>query len=309
MSDRLLGNRADFSAEFPSITDAKGVSLNDALLWAARRLAASGSTTPRLDAEVLLGHVLGLSRTQLYAHGDDLLTARQARQYEGLVRRRAAHEPAAYLVGQRAFYDLELAVDHRVLIPRPETEHLVEEALVWGRSHQPSEGRPLRVVDVGTGSGALAIVLARHLPQAHVWAVDISAKALEVAACNLRRYSLEGRVMLLCADLLGAFASAFELIVANLPYIGQEELSSLPQDVIDYEPRVALDGGEEGLGVIRRLLAQAPERLASPGLLLLEIGHGQGAHVLEMAHFYLPDATVSLLRDYAGLERVVRVER
>ena len=167
----------------------------------------------------------------------------------------------------------------------------------------------MRVVDVGTGSGALAVVLARHLPQAQVWAVDISAEALAVAACNVGHYSLEERVTLVCADLLGAFGGRFDLIVANLPYISREALLSLPQDVAGYEPQVALDGGDEGLEVIRRLLAQAPERLASPGLLLLEIDHRQGDRVMEMAQENLPGAKVSLLRDYAGLERVVRVER
>jgi release factor glutamine methyltransferase len=309
MSDRLSGGKAEPSAMLPSVPCAEGMSLREALLWAARLIAASGSTTPRLDAEVLLGHVLGLSRAQLHAHWDDPLTSAQARRYAELVPRRAAHEPVAYLLGQKPFYDLELYVDRRALIPRPETEHLLEEALAWGQAHQPHEGRPLRVVDVGTGSGALAIVLARHLPQAQVWAGDISPEALALAARNLGRYDLRERVMLVCTDLLSAFGGQFDLIVANLPYISRGELPSLPRDVAEYEPQVALDGGEEGLEMIRRLLAQAPERLASPGLLLLEIDHRQGDKVLEMAQAHLPDAEVTLLRDYAGLERVVRAER
>jgi len=305
MSDRPSGDRAIL----PPVTRAGGVPLREALLWATRLIAASGSATSRLDAEVLLGHVLGLSRAQLHAHWDDPLAAAQAERYTELVRRRAAHEPVAYLICARPFHDLDLYVDRRALIPRPETEHLAEEALAWVQAHQPCKGRPLRVVDVGTGSGALAVVLARQIPQAQVWAVDISAEALAVAAHNVSRYGLERRVTLVCADLLGAFGSQFDLIVANLPYISREELPSLPQDVAGYEPQVALDGGEEGLEVIRRLLAQAPERLASPGLLLLEIDHRQGDRVMEMAQENLPGAKVSLLRDYAGLERVVRVER
>ena len=288
---------------------AGGMPLREVLFWATRLIAAGTSATPRLDAEVLLGHVLGLGRAQLHAHWDDPLAAAQAERYAELIRRRAAHEPVAYLIGARSFYDLDLYVDRRALIPRPETEHLAEEALAWVQAHQPCKGRPLRVVDVGTGSGALAVVLARHLPQAQVWAVDISAEALAVAACNVGRYGLQGRVLLLCADLLSTFGGLFDLIVANLPYISREALLSLPQDVAGYEPQVALDGGEEGLEVIRRLLAQAPERLASPGLLLLEIDHRQGDRVMEMAQENLPEAKVSLLHDYAGLERVVRVER
>ena len=307
-SVKLLGDRMDLSIESLSPAELGQVSLGEAILRATHRLAASGSMTPRLDAEVLLGYVLGLSRAQLNARWDEPLTAEQAERYAELVHRRAEHEPVAYLIGQKAFYDLQLYVDRRALIPRPETEHLVEEALAWGRAWQSDEGQPLRAVDVGTGSGALAIALARHL-QAHVWAVDISAEALAVAAYNVGRYNLEGRVMLLCADLLSAFGGRFDLIVANLPYVRQEDLPSLPQDVIGYEPWVALDGGEDGLAVIRRLLSQAHEHLASPGLLLLEIGHGQGDRVLEIARSHLPEATISLLHDYAGLERVVRVER
>lgn len=309
MSARLLGDEAARPIEQLALAGHEGISIGRAILWATRCIAASGSVTPRLDAEVLLGYILGLSRAQLNARWDELLAVGQFDRYAELVRRRVAHEPVAYLIGQKAFYDIQLYVGRGAFIPRPETEHLVEEALAWARTLPLAENSPLRVVDVGTGSGALAVALARHLPQARMWAVDISAEALAIAARNLNRYGLEGRVLLLCADLLSAFGEPFDLIVANLPYVRRGDLASLPQDIIGYEPCEALDGGEDGLEVIRRLLDQAPGRLAVPGLLLLEIGHGQGKQVKEVAQACLPDATVSLLHDYAGLERVVRVER
>lgn len=288
--------------------ECQGMSVADALRWATRALVAGGSATPRLDAEVLLGHLLALGRAQLYVHWDDPLDALSARRYTGLIRRRVAHEPVAYLVGARAFYDLNLMVDEHVLIPRPETEHMVEAALAWAQERHVS-WQPLRVVDVGTGSGALAIVMARHLVSAEVWATDVSPGALRVTAGNLRCYHLSERVTLLCGDLLAPLAGPFDLILANLPYVARKEIETLAPDVTDYEPRLALDGGEDGLDLIRRLLLQVPPRLARPGLLLLEIDHRQAEAVLVLVRQHLPDAVATLLADYAGLERVVRVER
>jgi release factor glutamine methyltransferase len=273
----------------------------EALSDATQRLVTGGSETPRLDAELLLGHVLDLTRTQLHAHWQDALDAATAQGYADLVQRREAHEPVAYLLGQRAFYDVELKVNKHVLIPRPETEQLVEEALRWSRT----QTKPLHVVDVGTGSGALALVLARHLSQARVWAVDLSRAALDVAARNLRHYGLQERVTLVQSDLLGAMAGPFDLIVANLPYIPRQDLATLQADVRDYEPRLALDGGEDGLDLIRRLLMQVPQRLAAPGLLLLEIEQRQGEAVLALLQQHLPQAETRVLCDYAGLPRVV----
>jgi release factor glutamine methyltransferase len=282
------------------------VTVGAAVQWAARLLAANKSATPRLDAEVLLGYLLSVERTQLYVRWDDPLDAGNVQRFEGLVARRMAREPVAYLIGKRAFYDLDLYVTSDVLIPRPETEHLLEAALAWG---QRQDARPLRVVDVGTGSGALAVALARHLGHAHVWGVDVSSDALRVAARNVRRYDLERRVSLLCGDLLRPFGILLDLIVANLPYIIKGELDSLMPDVAAYEPRLALDGGADGLDLIRRLLPQVSERLAAPGALFLEIDHQQANGVAELVRRYLPEARITVLRDYAGLERVVCAER
>ena len=283
----------------------QGMRVGDALGWATRKLAASGSETPRLDTEVLLGYVLSLSRTQLYVHWDDPLAEGVVRHYADLILRREAREPVAYLVGERPFFDVDLYVDHRVLIPRPETEHIIDEALSWALRRV---GRLLQVVDVGTGSGALAIVLARRLAHAHVWGVDISVDALRVAAGNVQRYNLKERVTMVCGDLLDSLVGPFDLIVANLPYVTRKELDSVASDIVEHEPRLALDGGEDGLDLIRRLLPQVPERLAKPGLLLLEIDHRQAKAVVDMVHGNLPDAEPSLINDYAGLPRIVRAE-
>ncbi len=285
---------------------ASAPSVREALRWAMRLLAVSGSDSPRLDAEVLLAYVLGVTRSQLPLHWERPLSAEAAEAFTALVRRRAAHEPVAYLVGRRAFYDLDLAVDARVLIPRPETELLVEEALSWARTRK---GLVRRIADVGTGSGALAIALARHIPSARVWGTDLSREALGVARENARRYGLEGRIGWVCCDLLSALAGPFEIIVANLPYIPREEFAALPPDVAMYEPRLALDGGPEGLAVIERLLRQAPERLSRPGLLLMEIDPRQAERAVVLAKASLPEAHVTILPDLAGLDRVVRAVR
>ena len=241
----------------------------------------------------------------MYRHLEDRLADGDRERYCSLVQRRLAHEPIAYILGWRAFYDIELWVDRRALIPRPETEHLVEEALRW--AHATSLAHP-RLADVGTGSGALAIVLARHLPGARVWAVDISWEALQVAARNVRRWGLEGHILLLQGDLMAAIGMPCDLIVANLPYVPAERLPTLPADVADYEPRIALDGGKQGLACIERLLAQAPLCLARPGLLLLEVDDSHAHTVASLAGERLPEADIRVLADLAGLARVVRIE-
>lgn len=276
-----------------------------AVRWAASRLAASGAGTPRLDAELLLGHILGLERTQVLTRRNVCLTADQVARFAALVHRRAQHEPVAYLIGERAFYDITLHVSPDVLIPRPETEHLIEAALAWARAR----GGSMRVADVGTGSGAMAIVLARHLPEAQVWAIDISWAALHVARRNLRRYRLDERVQLVQADLLSPMGEPIDLIVANLPYIDSGEVATLEPNVALYEPHLALDGGAGGIEVMARLVEQLPACLAPTGLALLELDPHQAIPMQAVARHSLPDADLSLVRDYAGLERVLRIER
>jgi release factor glutamine methyltransferase len=276
----------------------------EAFAW-ARAMLAAVSETASLDAQLLLMHVLGVDRAVLVAHSERPLTPEQSATYRDLVQRRAAGVPLPYLTGTRAFYDLDLIVTPEVLIPRPETEHLVEAALAWGRGR-----RGLRVVDVGTGSGAIAVVLAKHLPEAHVWALDISAAAQDVARQNAARYGMLERIEFVSGDLLAPLLSRgqqADLIAANLPYISSDELDTLA--VTRHEPRLALDGGPDGLDLIRRLLDQAPGVLGAGGLLLLEIGAGQGEQVRALAEAAFPGAQVQITPDYAGHERVVSVKR
>lgn len=279
-----------------------GLTVRDALRWATRALRAGGCGSPRLDAEVLLAHTLGAERPQLHLRWDQTLSPALGQTFTALVQRRMAHEPVAYLVGQRAFYDISLRVDARVLIPRPESEHLIEEALRWAAGVAVQ-----RVADVGTGSGALAVTLARHLPHARVWATDRSLDALRLARENAVRYGLEARLSLVCCSLLSALAGPFDLIVANLPYVRRDEIPTLMPDVAAYEPHLALDGGPDGLRHVERLLAEAPSRLARPGLLLLEIDPRQAERVVTLASAQFAQAIVAVLPDLAGLERVVRV--
>ena len=280
-----------------------GATTADALRWAVRNLALAGCESPRLDGELLLAHVLGTSRAGLPLAWDRCLAPEDIRALTALVRRRAAREPLAYLTGRRPFYDLELYVAPGALVPRPETEALVEEVLAWARDRRG----PLRIADVGTGSGALAVTLARHLPGATVVATDLSAEALAVAARNVARYALDGRVALLRADLLAGVAGPLDAVVSNPPYVPSGRLGELAPEIRDHEPREALDGGPDGLDVIRRLLPQAARRLGAGGLLVVEIDETQGAAAAALARNALPGADVAVLPDLAGLDRVLRV--
>ncbi len=276
-----------------------------ALAWARQTLARIPVAEP-LDGPLLLAHVLGCDRTVLLAHPEYPLTPEQETAFRALVARRAEGIPVAYLTGRRAFFDLELLVTPDVLIPRPETEHLVELALTWARGR----GGRLRLIDVGTGSGAIALALARHLPEAQVWAVDLSFAALQVARINAARHGLGKRVHFLQADLLTAWGGPtppFDLIAANLPYIPTVTLADLP--VARHEPLLALDGGLDGLTLIRRLMAQAPRVLTTNGLLLMESEATQGEQVTALAAQAFPGAMIQVHQDYAGLLRVLSVAR
>ncbi|MBI4321843.1 MAG: peptide chain release factor N(5)-glutamine methyltransferase [Chloroflexi bacterium] len=282
--------------------------MREALSWATDLLASiEERDVAQLEAEVLLCHQLRISRAQLHAHLDESLDLEMARRYGFLVERRAAHEPVAYIVGHKEFFGLDFVVDRRVLIPRPETELLVETVLSGlgqGRgviNHAPT------LADVGTGSGAIAISLAVRLPQARIFAADASTDALEVAAINCTRHGVQDRVTLLQGDLLEPVPSLVDVIVANLPYIPSDQLAILPPDIRDYEPLSALDGGADGLDRYRRLFQQSPDYLHRPGLLVAEFGIGQGPAIRHLAAGAFPAATIQLLPDLAGIDRVVLV--
>ena len=279
--------------------------------WGAERLARHGCQDARLDAELLLGHVLGWNRIQLYGHPESKLSEREQAAFVELVGRRARREPLAHILGSWEFRGLDLAVSHDVLIPRPETEMLVDLAkgslldLRREREHGIA-GRPLVVADVGTGSGAIAISIAVEMRDVVVHAIDLSAEALRVAAANCQRHQVGERVTLRKGDLLDGFGRA-DVIVANLPYIRRNLLPGLEPEVSRFEPALALDGGRDGLDLIARLLAQAPDHIEAGGAIWLEIGADQGKAAQSLAREAFPDARISLQQDYAGRDRIVGI--
>jgi release factor glutamine methyltransferase len=277
------------------------VRLAQALHEATEALQAAGIEDAWLEAEVLLRYTLNLDRAHLYAClQEDLSTGDQA-VFHTLLARRLAHEPTAYIVGQREFYGLDLETAPAALIPRPETELLVQEALARHRER-------LLIVDVGTGNGAIAVALAVHLRQAALVAIDLSREALALAARNARRHGVESRISFLQADLLAPLAQAADLIVANLPYVRSEDWEALPPEIREHEPRIALDGGPDGLREIERLLEQAPSHLRPGGSLLVELGPLQAARALALACRCFPGAAARILPDAAGLERLLAVD-
>ncbi len=283
------------------------MTVGDALRRGAGTLRMAGIADPEIEAEILLRHALGFGRAHLFARLTDELAPDTEERFRDLLRRRAQHIPTAYLTGTREFYDLELAVGPGVLIPRPETEHVVEEALHLGREMLQERDR-ITLVDAGTGSGAIALAVAKHLPALRVIATDASPAALAVAGLNAKRLRLAGRVTFLQGDLLDPVHEPIDIVAANLPYIPTEEIATLAPEVRDHEPRQALDGGPDGLRVIARLLGQASHKVRPGGAVILEIGHDQAEPLRCLASEVMPGAVVSFTRDLAGIERVATVE-
>ena len=251
------------------------MTLREALTRATRQLDASPDLCAGAarDAALLLRHALGISHAAQLADPKRRLTPAQQAAFDALVQRRLANEPIQYITGEQEFYGLTLGVTPAVLIPRPETEQLVEAVLA-----ELDPTQPLRILDVGTGSGAIAIALAHHLPRAHVTAVDLSAAALEVAASNAARHGLADRIRFVASDLLDALPPdelPFDFIVSNPPYVPTADRGSLHPQVRDHEPAAALFAGPDGLNVYRRLIPQARTALRPNGILALEIGQGQ----------------------------------
>jgi release factor glutamine methyltransferase len=277
--------------------------------WSQKYLQARGFSSPRLDSELLLAKTLDLSRIGLYTHYDRPISPEEQKQFGALLRRRVAGEPVAYLLGYKDFMDARFRVGPEVLIPRPETELLVEQAIAYLKSIAPQEGLgKLRVLDVGTGSGCIAISIARALPFVEVVAWDICEKALSLACANARDLGVGQRVAFHCVDALSSTgweeAGEFHLLISNPPYIRAEEIPTLSKDVKDYEPLRALQGGEDGLVFYRCMAEQGSKVLSPGGMLLWEIGASQGAEAVGLltAAGWL-NATVS--QDYSALERMV----
>jgi release factor glutamine methyltransferase len=283
------------------------------------QLRAANVPSFTLAAELLLMHALVCDRTWLYTHPETEVEASVARKYFALIARRIAGEPTQYLTGKQEFWGLEFEVTPAVLIPRPETEHIVEVALerlgargikVDMRTGEPS--RPLRIADVGTGSGCLAVALAHELPHAEIFATDISAAALEVARRNAVRRGVSSRLHFFEGDLLGPLSSlsgTLDLIVSNPPYVAQDEAGTLAREVREHEPHAALFGGPSGIEVYARLIEEAGALLRSTGVLVLELGYNGAQDVRGILVAQRNWVNVNVTNDLAGIPRVLAAER
>ena len=279
--------------------------LGEALREARSKLESHGSGDADLEAEVLLRHVLGLDRARFYASLQSDIDAIEKETFHRLLERCLWGEPLAYILGRKEFYGLTLKVNRDVLIPRPETELLVDKALEFARSS--AEDRALAIADVGTGSGAIAIALACNLREAKIYAIDVSSKALDVARENGCNHGVGDRVHFLVGDLLTPLPEPVDLMMANLPYVRRDNLSKAEPELL-FEPREALDGGPDGLDVIRRLIAQAPGYLRRRGALILELDPPQVETIKELTWRMFPGADISVARDLAGLDRMVVIK-
>ncbi len=274
------------------------MTLKQALEQAREILASNDIEDASLESELLLRHTLKIDRVRLYLDLGRELIPKQEEAFWHLVARRRKGEPTAYITGHREFYGLDFHVAPGVLIPRPESELLVEKALDIAH-HQPVT----TVAEIGTGCGAIAISLARHLPEARIYATDISAPALKIARRNCRKHGVADNIRLLAGDMLDPLPEPVDLIIANLPYVKASELPHTGP--VSFEPIVALDGGPAGLEKIRRLCRQASGKLAPRGCLLLEVGQGQAAAVTACLRGLFPSAAIAVTPDLSGIERVV----
>ncbi|HVL53452.1 MAG TPA: HemK/PrmC family methyltransferase [Vitreimonas sp.] len=294
--------------------------VEELLRGGTERLRASGSESPRLDAELLLGHAIGADRTTVVAHPEVLVGEDAEARFKAGLERRAAGEPVAYVRGFKEFHGLAFSTDARALIPRPETERLVELAGAEVRRRlteapRPEGADPLRILDVGTGAGTVAVSLAVALRrrgigrEVEILATDDSPDALELARENAVGHSVGDRVRFLEADLVPpAVGGGWSLVLANLPYVRSDAIDGLPI-AASFEPRHALDGGPDGLAVIARLLDRLPEALTQDGIALLEIGSDQGSAIGTLVGARLPGWRCGVEADLAGHPRVARVER
>ncbi len=276
----------------------------DLLIAAVEKLLAVRDDTAQLDAEVLLMYLLGYSRAQLYARYNEEISEENAERYRQLVARRVQGEPIAYIINHREFMALDFYVDQRVLIPRPETELLLEYT-VKKLLEKGWVGEDAPLVDVGTGSGVIAVYLALRLPKVPIFATDISVEALQVAQINARHFEVQDRLRFLQGNLLEPLPEAVRTIISNPPYT---VLAQVEPDVARFEPNIALDGGPKGLSIYRELLRQAREHLLRPGLIAFEIGSEQAQDVSNLGRFFFPGCQINIYKDYAGLDRVVILE-
>jgi len=274
------------------------VTIKQALSRAREILDANNIEDPSLESELLLRHVLKMSRAELYLAFERELAPKEEQFFWHLIERRLNHEPTAYITGHREFYGLDFYVDPNVLIPRPESELLIEKALKVAQNQTVST-----IAEVGTGCGAIAISLALSLPQTKIYATDISARALEVALFNCQKHGVANRICLLAGDMLDPLPEPVDLVIANLPYIRESELSQI--STLNFEPSLALNGGSDGLEKICQLGTQISDKLCAGGWLLLEIGQGQSQAVTTFLRSRFPSAEITVSPDLSGIDRVV----
>jgi release factor glutamine methyltransferase len=281
--------------------------LKQAVDAAYELLVANDVPSPRLNAELLLMFVLGRERVYLFAHPERELSSEEQYRYDQVIRERARGCPTQYITGHQEFWGLDLLVSPAVLIPRPETEHVVETVLELVKQFDPDPRRRLRMVDVGTGSGCIALALVSELPQADVHAGDISDEALEMARINAARLGLDQRVHFRKSDLLAAFPrDTFDFVVSNPPYVGDSEADKVQKQVRDFEPRIAVFSGKEGIEVYRRLIPQAREALKPGGWFVAEIGFSADEKVKELLAGW---ADIQVTADLQGIPRVIAARR
>jgi release factor glutamine methyltransferase len=277
-------------------------------LYAQRLLTKHNIDDSYFESRTILCHVLGISLAQLYSNPEYVLNPNEFKMLVSLLDKRSNHEPTSYLTGQREFYGINLTVNSDVLIPRPETELLVEQSLETIKQNpRYLKGETISIADIGTGSGAVSIGIASHIDNIKIYAVDISEKALDIAKLNIYKLGLDNKIITLYGNLLDPLTEPVDLIVANLPYIKESDISDLMPEIKYFEPAIALNGGSDGIDKIRNLLFTSIYHLKDDGCILLEIGQGQHNILIELLHLYFDKAKYILTDDFNGIPRILKV--
>lgn len=305
-------SRAGGNADRPGVANTEPWTVMRLLQWTTDFFKSRGSESPRLDAEILLAHARECQRIELYTAFAEVPDDEQRVAFRELVRRRGEGAPVAQLVGFKEFYSISIRVDENVLVPRPETEHLVVEAIDQAKRIEKSvSDRPLRILDIGTGSGAIAIAIAKNYENSEITAVDVSLAALDIAKWNVEKYELQDRISLIQSDLFESLEDSitFDIIVTNPPYVSQSEYDALPKTVKDHEPRGALLSGPDGTEVICRILDQAPPYLNQGGVLLIELSPMIATGCLALCESDSHYRGSRLVKDLSGHQRILSTYR
>jgi release factor glutamine methyltransferase len=274
------------------------------LNWSKGQLAKACVPSPRLDSEIILAHTLNISRTDLWTQNQRILSQSEIKMVKKYMERRLNREPISQICGHQEFWSLDFVVDENVLSPRPETELLIETALKCISS--PT----IKILDLGAGSGAIAVTMAKEISECKVLAIDIDPKALNIAKENSKRHGVINRIEFICADLRTSdWSGCFSLILSNPPYIKSEDIEKIMPEVRNYEPRIALDGGVTGLDFYRSIIPMAVDRLEENGFLILEIGHDQAYEVTALLNNFSCYQNIKVIQDYSGYDRVVKAQK